>query len=190
MLVLSAPTGQKVTEKNSAIDKCIKRIGKGDKEAMEELYMLIKTDVFAFALSKTADRDLSEDLTHDTFVQIYKNAALYRSEGKPLSWVFTVEMNLIKRAHKLSARTVSIEDQIDDLSDETDFAENFVRGEFISELLSILSEEEREIITLHVVSGLKHREISSFLSIPLPTVLSKYHRALKKLNAKVKEGDE
>jgi len=190
MLVLYAPTGQQVKEKNTAIDECMERLGKGDVEAMGELYELIKTDVFAFALSKTADRDLSEDITHDTFVQIYRNAALYRSEGKPLSWIFTVEMNLIRRACKRSERIVGNDEHIENLSDETDFAESFVRSEFIAELLSVLSEEEREIISLHVVSGLKHREISSLLSMPLPTVLSKYHRALKKLKAKVKEGDE
>ena len=190
MLVLYAPTGQKVKDKNAAIDECMERLGKGDKSAMEELYLLTKTDVFAFALSKTADRELSEDVMHDTFVQIYKNAALYSPQGKPMSWIFTVEMNLIRRSYKLSERTVSIEEQIDNLSDETDFAESFVRSEFISELLSVLTEAEREIIVLHVVSGLKHREISSLLSMPLPTVLSKYHRALKKLKAKVKEGDE
>ena len=34
---------------------------------------------------------------------------------------------------------------------------------------------------LHAVTGLKHREIAALLELPLPTVLSKYHRALKNL---------
>ena len=46
-----------------------------------------------------------------------------------------------------------------------------------------LSDEERQIVVLHAVSGFKHREIASLLSLALPTVLSKYNRAIKKLRA-------
>ena len=46
-----------------------------------------------------------------------------------------------------------------------------------------LSEEERQIVVLHAVSGLKHREIADILEKPLSTVLNKYRRALKKLQA-------
>ena len=51
-----------------------------------------------------------------------------------------------------------------------------------------LKDDERQIIMLHAVSGFKHREIAEFLSLPLSTVLSKYHRALKKLRVLLTEG--
>ena len=54
--------------------------------------------------------------------------------------------------------------------------------------LQILTEEERQIVTLHALSGCKHREIAEILQIPLPTVLSKYHRALKKLKKELEGG--
>ena len=41
---------------------------------------------------------------------------------------------------------------------------------------------------LYAVTGWKHREIAALLELPLPTVLSKYHRALKKLRKRL-EGD-
>ena len=47
--------------------------------------------------------------------------------------------------------------------------------------MEILKEDERQIVLLHVSAGLKHREISENLGIPLSTVLSKYNRAMKKL---------
>ena len=47
--------------------------------------------------------------------------------------------------------------------------------------LEILDETERNIIILHAACGLKHREISSSLGMNISTVLSKYHRGLKKL---------
>ena len=50
-------------------------------------------------------------------------------------------------------------------------------------------EEERQIILLHAVSGLKHREIAELLEKPLSTVLSKYNRGLKKMKIQL-EGEE
>ena len=44
-----------------------------------------------------------------------------------------------------------------------------------------LSDQERQIVILHAVSGFKHREIAALLELPLSTVLSKYNRALKRL---------
>ena len=55
--------------------------------------------------------------------------------------------------------------------------------------LSTLSDQERQIIMLHVTAGLKHREIAQLLELPLSTVLSKYRRALSKLKQKLEGGD-
>ena len=51
----------------------------------------------------------------------------------------------------------------------------------ISECLNTLSDSERQIIVLHAVAGMKHREIAELTGLPVSTVLSKYSRALKKL---------
>ena len=51
-------------------------------------------------------------------------------------------------------------------------------------LLDSLSQEERQVVILHALWGLKHREIAAQLRVPLGTVLAKYNRALKKLREK------
>ena len=56
----------------------------------------------------------------------------------------------------------------------------------LREALARLGAGEREIVLLHAVTGLKHREIAQLLELPLSTVLSKYHRGLKKLKALMK----
>ena len=45
----------------------------------------------------------------------------------------------------------------------------------------VLSDEELRVVTLHTVAGMKHREIAELMKMPLPTVLSKYRRAIGKL---------
>ena len=58
---------------------------------------LIKTDVFAYALSGTGNKADAEDVMQNVFLQIYRNATRYVPEGKPMAWIFTIEINLIIR---------------------------------------------------------------------------------------------
>lgn len=47
--------------------------------------------------------------------------------------------------------------------------------------MKILSDTEQQIVMLHAVAGVKHREIAAILGMPTATVLSKYSRAIKNL---------
>ena len=50
--------------------------------------------------------------------------------------------------------------------------------------------DERQVVTLHAVTGWKHKEIAALLDLPLSTVLSKYRRALQKLRDILEGGEK
>lgn len=177
-------------KKDSLIEEFILQMSTGDMSAMGKLYELIKTDVFAYALSKCSSLQDAEDITHDTFVKIYKYSTRYKPMGKPLAWIFTIEHNLIRRQYNLNSRMIALDEEIGTKSSNNDFSSQIVDNQFLREIMRILTKEEQEIITLHVVSGLKHREIAKLINKPLSTVLSKYNRAIKKLQSIVKEDDK
>ena len=56
--------------------------------------------------------------------------------------------------------------------------------------LGQLSDDERQIVILHSISGFKHRETAELLSMPLATVISKYNRAIKKMATSLTKGEE
>lgn len=162
-------------------------MSRGDVSAMGSLYSLVGKDIYAYALSKTASHADAEDIMHDTLVQVWKNATRYQPMGKPLAWIFTIEMNIIRRQYNSSQRYIPLDAAQDLGAEAQDIQESIVTGEFLRELLDTLGEDEREIISLHIVSGLKHREIARLLGKPLSTVLSKYNRAIKKLKKRIEE---
>jgi RNA polymerase sigma-70 factor (ECF subfamily) len=59
----------------------------------------------------------------------------------------------------------------------------------LQQCMEQLSDEERQIVILHAVAGFKHREIAACLELPLATVLSKYHRAIKKMKTNLEKED-
>jgi len=174
-------------DKNRRAEELISKMAAGELDAMGELYELIEVDVFSYALSKAVSRADAEDITHDTFVQIWRSAPSYRPLGKPLAWVFTIEINVLRKHINRQRRLVTTDEPIEVEDEESNFSVTIAEGDMILRLMNMLSEEEREIISLHVVSGLKHREIAKLLGKPLSTVLSKYNRAIKRLRIKIKE---
>ena len=189
MIFMFAATEAELQSRDTAVEGLILEISRGDMSALSSLYELIKTDIYAYALSKLANEPDAEDITHDTFVLIYKYAKQYKPMGKPLAWVFTIELNLIRKHCNASKANIPLDEAIGDKSTDDDFQSKITESQFLLELLRNLTEDEREIISLHVVSGLKHWEIARLLEKPLSTVLSKYNRAIKKLQNKVKGVD-
>ncbi len=188
-LGLAGGNGNFNNDRNTYIESLIEEIAMGKKEAVGELYNVISTDVYAYALAKTKNKHDAEDITSDTFVQIYKYARRYEKRGKPLAWIFTITSNLVNRYFTLKSRNVSFEENVVSLENGLQLESNEEKtldGLYLRKMLSLLSNEEREIVILHLISQLKHREIAKLLGLPLSTVLSKYNRAIKKLS-KMKE---
>lgn len=163
------------------------RLAKEDMSALDELYSLTERTMYAYAVSLTKDHQTSLDLIQDTYVKILSSAHLYKPMGKPLAWMFTIARNLHYSNIKKEKRSIRMkpEDVLDDkrFSYITEMDDRVV----LEGVLSLLTEEEREIVMLHAVSGMKHREIAEGLGLKLSTTLSKYNRALKKLRNYLKE---
>ncbi len=161
---------------------------RGDQEALAQLYHRTRTAVFGLALSYLKNRHDAEDVTQDTFVRAWENAPSYRPQGKPMAWLLTIARNLSLMKLREKDRTESLPEEDWALPGPDDALTTEDRT-VLSAAMSVLEDEEQRIVLLHAVTGLKHREIAESLSLPLSTVLSKYHRALKKLRRKLEGGD-
>ena len=168
------------------LDDLITRMAQGDKEALASLYQTTKAAVYGFALSVLKDVDHAEDITQDTFIQLYHSAGSYRSQGKPMAWIITITRNLALSRLREQSHTLPLEEahlarlSHNPMVDQDDLLT-------LDSLLSLLDDQERQIVTLHAVSGFRFREVASFLGLPINTVLSKYHRAMKRLRRQLSE---
>ncbi|MBO3279077.1 RNA polymerase sigma factor [Intestinimonas butyriciproducens] len=156
------------------------RVGRGDLTALESLYLQTEKAVYALALSILRNPDDAQDVTQEVYLKVRAAAHLYVPQGKPLAWLFTITRNLCRDLQRVQARTGQAPDGLEDdvrfsyVSDPTDRL-------VLEAALKTLGEDERQVVLLHAVSGLRHREIARDLGLPLSTVLSRYSRALKKL---------
>ncbi len=174
----------------ATLDIYLRRVADGDSHALEDIYRETHTSVYAYALSVLKNVHDAEDVLHDTYIALYQAAGNYTSSGKPMAWIVTIAKNLCLM--KLRERKKNADIEEDEFFVDAHYNETAMSPEdrfILNECMNELSDEERQIVVLHAVSGFKHREIAVFLNMALPTVLSKYNRALKKLKTALTKGD-
>lgn len=174
-------------------EKLLLRVAQGDKEAFQRLYQNTDKTIYGFILSILRNPQDAEEIMQETYLKIWTSAAGYKSQGKPLAWMFTIARNLCYMKFRDQKREADI--GLSDLS-EGELGEFCLQIEdaadkmVLKAALHILNEEERQIVLLHTTAGMKHREIAADLEMPLATVLSKYNRAMKKLQKHLREEGE
>lgn len=169
------------------IEKLLRRIARGHRDAIGDIYDMTHTAVYGFVLSIVKNAEDAEDVLQDTYIKICLNADAYTSQGKPMAWIFTIARNLSLMKLRGRNRTEDIPDYEWEQIAAGNTAFRTEDQIVLQAALSKISEEESQIVVMHAVSGMKHREIAEVMDMPLATVLSKYNRAIKKLKAILEE---
>lgn len=181
-------TGIPKAGSDSQLDGLILKIASGDPDGMTQLYSRTRAAVYGLALSYLRNPADAEDVTQDTFVQVWNAAPDYKANGHAMAWLMTITKNMALGHLRAKQRETTLEpeqwEQLPDASSAVSEDDKLL----LDFLLRGLTEEECRIVTLHALTGLKHREIAELTGLSLPTVLSKYRRSLKKLNARL-EGE-
>ena len=171
------------------LEELMAGLATGDRESLAQLYHRTRAAVYGLALSILGSGHDAEDVTQDTYVTAWEKCHLYRPQGTPMAWLLTITRNLARMKLRDRGRTQDLgEEQWHAIPAQSPSVTPEDRA-VLEAALSILSDQERQIVMLHAAAGLKHREIAKLLELPLPTVLSKYRRALSKLKNKL-EGDD
>ena len=150
---------------------------------IEALYRQYFHDVFLYLKALSRSEVIAEELTQETFFRAYMNFTVLREKEKAPAWLCRIAQNTYfawLREQKKNAAW-----PMDDLGSAAfgDAEDRLV----LAKAMEQLAQDECQIIFLHAVSGLRHREIAGIVGMPLNTVLSKYRRGLKKLRQSLEE---
>ncbi len=174
-------------EFESAIEKMLQ----GNRSGLREVYDAYGNTIYSLFLGRVHRHQDAEDLTSDFFLKLWSSASTYRKGTGHKGWMNAIARNMavdFQRRH----REIPMEDAADDYAQQLTApsdTEDEVLGEMrSSQILSNLSEEEREIVQLHLAADLTFREIAAILKRPLGTIAWKYRTAISKLQKLAKEG--
>ena len=185
MLLILQTIADSAPAKRPIDEAWLSQIASGDMDALQRLYDAVGNQVYGFALSLVRHPQDAEDVLQETFLRIHAHAPRYRPQGKPLAWIFTIARHVALDKKRRRPPVQSLSDAVEavDLS----AVERADHRLLLDSLLNHLSEEDRQILILHAAIGLTFREVATVVGKPLNTVLSRYRRALNRLQSIVKE---
>lgn len=172
------------------LDNLMLHIARGDEVAFEELYNQTKSGLYSFILSICKNHHLAEDVMQNTYIRIRLSANMYKAGSNTLAWIYTIAKNLTlnelnKQKHEMS---IDFDDKGSTIGGQYTIDDK-VSSPLLNVMKKVLNESEAQIISLHLISGFKHREIAEMLDKPLGTVLWTYKNALNKIKNNYSEED-
>lgn len=165
----------------------MKRIARGDRQALSELYACYQRTLFAYLLQLTPDYGLAEELLQDTLVAVWKSARSFEGRSSVLTWLIGIAR---RQAHNtLRQRSLPTADLAEleclpapDLEPEA-FALASVDRDELTQAFRRLAPVHREVLLLVFVQELSYQETATVLEVPVGTVKSRLSNARCALRA-------
>jgi|GEM_PF-286101 len=156
-------------------------------EIFEELILPESQIMFRVALSLTRNRADAEDLVQESLLRAYK--AIHTFDGSyPRAWVLTIVRNTERNRHRRRRPELLADPEITDervpatSADEVELrAEHQELGGAISQAVSALPINFQQVVQLVDIDGLTYQEAAELIEVPLGTVMSRLHRARRRL---------
>ncbi|EXI73202.1 MAG TPA: sigma-70 family RNA polymerase sigma factor [Candidatus Accumulibacter phosphatis] len=185
-LVAAAGNGQPLAADDSRLRAAVARIVRQDEQALGELYDALAGRVYGLALRIVRQVQTAEEVTEDTFWQIWRQAPRFDPlRGSVLAWVLTIARSRALDAVRRLDRAEPLDEErlatvaVD--SDPQDLLQAVQQQHRLHAALGTLDALPRQLLALAFFRGLSHEEIASQMSMPLGTVKSHIRRALLRL---------
>ncbi len=161
-------------------EKIIQECKKGKKEAFDVLIKKYADKVYNIVLPMIQNKEDAKDVSQDVFIKVYKNISAFQGSSSIGTWIYSIAVNTSKDhlRKKVSIKELPLnESEISESSDPQDALESKEAHLMVTEALSLLQENEKEILVLKDIMGFTYEEISGILEINIGTVKSRLSRA-------------
>jgi len=187
--VAKSENPEKYSLKHQDLVKACKR---GDQKAQFELYRLYHSAMYNTTLRIVGDPDDAEDVMQEAFLKAFLKLNSYRGEVSFGAWLKRIVVNKSLDFLRLKREQTSLEEvgEPEEVPEETPTVIDVAyRADTIKKAIYALPEGYRIVLSLILLEGYDHEEVSGILQISNATSRTQYHRAKKKLLELLKKTD-
>ena len=170
----------------------IQRILEGDDAAFACLVRKYQKRVHALAWRKIGDFHIAEDITQETFLQVYRKLATLKDPNQFPGWLYVIANRCcLAWLRKKRIQTEQLEEMDITMVESTSYSRHVAaeqaesateaKRELVKNLLAKLKESDRTVLTLYYFGEMTYAEISEFLGVSVNTVATRVHRARERL---------
>ena len=132
-------------------------------------------------LARRCPVDAAHDLLQETFLQVVRHAERLDAVTMPRAWLFGIARNILAQHYRRQPESV-IEIPVESIAEDG-------RLPAMREAIAALAPELRETLELRIEQELSYEEIAGVLDVPIGTVRSRLHNAVRRLRAALTKPD-
>lgn len=156
------------------------------RESQIKIYELYYKAMYNVSFRITGSTMEAEDIMQESFLEAFKKIDTFRGEGAFGAWLKRIVVNNSINSLRKKRELLSIDDAgfdlVDSSEEEATYSENvFCRLEEIRDAIKLLPDNYRIILSLHLLEGYDHEEISEILNTSYGNIRTRYSRAKQKL---------
>jgi RNA polymerase sigma-70 factor (ECF subfamily) len=179
-------------ESTQEIRRLVERAQGGDRDALEELYLIHFDRIYSYLHMSVGNRHDAEDVTTQTFLKMLESIGRFRWGAAPFSaWLFRIAHNLAMDHFRARRRWQPEEDVPEVPGSEEPSAEteamHAIGRESMLEMIDDLSGEQQQVLTLKFVFNFPNAEVATILGKTEGAIKSLQHRALVSLQKQLEK---
>lgn len=170
-------------EEHQLVQKCIKQ----ERHAQKMLYQKYARKMFNLVYRILGDQGLAEDALQEGFIAVFKSLSKFKEESSLETWmrkIFTYKaVNILKSNTKIKFDYVEIEVAEEETTDWDRYDQSALQ---IKNAIQTMPIGYKTILTLYLIEGYDHQEISQILNISATTSRSQLYRGKQLLQERLK----
>ena len=167
----------------------------GQPGAIDELIRRHRDELFGYLVRFTGSRALAEDVFQETFLQIHLSAATFDVDRRLKPWLYTIATNKARDARRWLRRRPSVSldtpvggsddpvSMVDLMPSDGEDPQGPLQGaeqsERVRAVVDRLGDTQREVLLLTYFQRMPYAQVADILNIPVGTVKSRLHGAVR-----------
>ena len=139
-------------------------------KAFDQFYKQYKNLIFYVAYDILEDKEEAKDVLEETLISVYEKIDTFK-DGNFKAWFLKIAKSKAIDRYRQSKRF-----------EQLDFEPKAKEGQglLFLDLKKILKEDEYQVLIMHTVYDMKHKDIALYLDKPIGTITWLYQEAIKK----------
>lgn len=165
---------ENVTDEESLL---VQEAANGDLSAFESLYRQYHKQIYLLCLRMTGRQALAEEHSQEAFIKAWQALGKFQGKSKFSSWLYRIAVNVVL-GHQRKYQYEILADQDWQQAFEDEFSESHNPQQLdLEKAIANLPMQAKNVLILHDLMGMTHKEIGSSLDIAVGTCKAHLNRA-------------
>jgi len=173
---------------------------RGDVDAFTQLVGRYEEELYHFLVRFVGQTSLAEEAFQEAFMQVHISVDRFDTSRRFRPWLYTIAANKARDMLRSRARRPAVQITVKDDESDADLWAHLLRDETtpdnildqkeekekVQQVIAAMPDRFREILLMAYFQQLSYKEMAETLEIPLGTVKSRLHAAVKSFAAEFK----